>query len=81
MDKARCQIRDEDLQKLDARVNPLKEEAVEAVANFIQECGMETITYQLPENMRGDTLDEDGLKTSSSPTSLPSRQSRKFVWW
>lgn len=77
MDKARCQIRDEDLQKLDARVNPLKEEAVEAVANFIQECGMETITYQLPENMRGDTLDEDGLKTSSSPTSLPSRQSRQ----
>ncbi|PIK43810.1 putative syntaxin-17 [Apostichopus japonicus] len=51
MDKARCQIRDEDLPALDARVNPLKEEAMEAIASFIIECGMETLTYTLPEDV------------------------------
>lgn len=43
MDKARCQIREEDHEELDALVNPLKQQALDAIAEFILECGSETL--------------------------------------
>lgn len=69
MDKARCQIREEDHEQLDALVNPLKQEALDAIAEFIQECGLEALPSEDQDISPGPKTDVNQIMPTDTEIS------------